>query len=151
MTEERRIRITEDLFEEILSLSKAKAADYASNDETLRNFLEGAKTSGLTPIEYWRVLFSKHAQSIQLAIEKNPILPSTETEPLEGRIHDAIIYLILLLCLMEDPGARDLALENVEKRIRSIEGLQEVFALEAISIPPGFPDPGSQRNSGGSA
>lgn len=103
MTHERKNEIFKELFDSCLELQYSKAKDYASNSDALSNFKsQDAEALGLTPFQKWGVYFGKQAMSILGAIGKNPNYPSTTSEPIEERINDAIIYLVLFKCLLED-------------------------------------------------
>ena len=75
-----------------------KGVEYQKLDNVLSNFENNATDLGLTPYQIWSVYFSKHTKSIQNAIKKNPNNPEDKSlsEPFEGRIIDAIAYLLLL-------------------------------------------------------
>jgi hypothetical protein len=103
MTHERKTEVFKELFDSCYALQIGKAKDYASDSDALSNFKsQDAEALGLTPFQKWGVYFGKQAMSIMNAIGKNPNMPSTTSEPIEERIHDAIIYLVLLKCLLED-------------------------------------------------
>ena len=103
MTHERKTEVFKELFDSCYNLQIDKAKDYASDSDALSNFKgQDAEALGLTPYQKWGVYFGKQAMSIMNAIGKNPNMPSTTSEPIEERIHDAIIYLVLLKCLLED-------------------------------------------------
>lgn len=103
MTHDRKNEVFKELFESCLELQYGKAKDYATNSDALSNFKsQDAEALGLTPFQKWGVYFGKQAMSILGAIGKNPSMPSTTSEPIEERINDAIIYLVLFKCLLED-------------------------------------------------
>jgi len=103
MLHERKNEVFQELFDSCLNLQYGKAKDYATNSDALSNFKsQDAEALGLTPYQKWGVYFGKQAMSILGAIGKNPKFPSTTSEPIEERINDAIIYLVLFKCLLED-------------------------------------------------
>lgn len=103
MTHERKTEIFKELFDSCIELQLGKAKDYASDIDALSNFKsQDAEALGLTPFQKWGVYFGKQAMSIMNAIGKTPDMPSTTSEPIEERIQDSIIYLVLLKCLLED-------------------------------------------------
>jgi hypothetical protein len=77
---------------------ESKGVEYQKLDNVLSNFENNASDLGLTPYQIWSVYFSKHTKSIINAIKKNPDNPEDKSlsEPFEGRIIDAIAYLLLL-------------------------------------------------------
>ena len=48
------------------------------------------------------IYFNKHIDAIMMSIKRCPSQPQVESEPLTERIRDAINYLALLLCLLEE-------------------------------------------------
>lgn len=121
MTHERKTEVFKELFDSCLELQVAKAKDYASDSDALSNFKgQDAEALGLTPFQKWGVYFGKQAMSIMNAIGKNPNKPSTTSEPIEERVHDAIIYLVLLKCLLEDLKSEEFTKENNKKTKKSI-------------------------------
>jgi hypothetical protein len=103
MTHSRKNEIFQEIFNSCLELQYGKAKDYASDADALSNFKsQDAEALGLSPFQKWGVYFGKQAMSILGAIGKNPQSPSTTSEPIEERINDAIIYLVLFKCLLED-------------------------------------------------
>lgn len=87
-----------DHFREICEINEKKGADYASNADALANFKNAGEDLGLTPEQIWAVYAHKHWSAIMNYIKRGKV----ESEPIEGRIHDAILYLFLLLGLIED-------------------------------------------------
>jgi len=77
---------------------ESKGVEYQKMENVLSNFENNATDLGLTPYQIWSVYFSKHTKSIINAIKKNPNNPEDKalSEPFEGRIIDAIAYLLLL-------------------------------------------------------
>lgn len=138
MTHERKTEVFKELFDSCYQLQIGKAKDYASDFDALSNFKsQDAEALGLTPFQKWGVYFGKQAMSIMNAIGKNPEMPSTTSEPIEERINDAIIYLVLLKCLLEDIGVSDCPKEdkgNMEKPLISLNitnnGQSFIFSFE---------------------
>jgi hypothetical protein len=87
---------------EIIKISHLKGLAYAGEEDALSNFKEQAKKLGLTPFQIWNVFFDKHVRGIESAISRNPSAPSDLTEHIQGRITDAIIYLLILSALLQD-------------------------------------------------
>ena len=72
-----------------------EARDLAMNDA---GFKQGAIRIGLTPLQVWAIYFYKHIAAIETYVKNG----SVSSEPIEGRIADAINYLILLRALIEE-------------------------------------------------
>lgn len=124
MTHQRKNEIFKELFDSCLELQYGKAKDYATDSDALSNFKsQDANALGITPYQKWGVYFGKQAMSILGAIGKNPNCPSTTSEPIEERINDAIIYLVLLKCLLED-------LESVPEGFDAVISKSELEELQ---------------------
>lgn len=67
--------------------------------DVLANFKQVAEELGLDPLEVWYVYFRKHISSIVTFI-KNPSVQLSE--PIFGRIKDAMNYLELLAALAKE-------------------------------------------------
>lgn len=113
MTAKERKESTDSLWAECQSVMGTKEVDYASREDTMANFKRNAEHLGLTKYQVWAVYFGKHIDSINNAVKYHPENPQTETksEPLRGRIIDAINYLTILQNLL-DEDTRDLQLRN---------------------------------------
>jgi len=90
-------------FESIQELSDRKGHEYSGEDDALSNFKRNATAIKLLPEQVWHVYFAKHYDSICTYIaELNQPTQRVLTEPIEGRIDDAITYLLLLKGLVKD-------------------------------------------------
>lgn len=85
-------------YEEIRKLCVTKGADYAKDTDRLSNFKDNANQLGLTPKQVWAVYAAKHWNAICSYIKNGQV----ESEPIESRLHDLILYSFLLLGLIED-------------------------------------------------
>lgn len=90
---------------EIERLNDTKGREYAGDAEALSNFYNRAEQMGITPKKVWGIFFGKHIDSIFSYIKRGEVL----SEPIEGRIDDAILYLILLKGLIEDENGKSQA------------------------------------------
>lgn len=100
--------MTRDEFDELLSatfsnltaLSDSKGAEYAHDADQLANFKRLAQRLGMTSEAVLMVYLTKHLDSIESYVRR----PSMDlSEPIDGRIDDAILYLCLLKALIHDP------------------------------------------------
>jgi hypothetical protein len=89
----------EENYQEILTLCRTKGADYARDFDRLSNFKDQAAKLGLTPYQVWGVYANKHWDAINSFVRNNGQL---ESEPIESRVHDIILYSFLLLGLIHD-------------------------------------------------
>lgn len=136
MLHERKNEVFKELFDSCLNLQYGKAKDYATDSDALSNFKsQDAEALGLTPFQKWGVYFGKQAMSILGAIGKSPNAPSTTSEPIEERIQDAIIYLVLLKCLLEDLKESD-SNPKIDKSNKTwtsyIDGLKEIQSIKPV-------------------
>lgn len=109
MTAATRKKSTEQLFEECFEVMESKGVDYASKEDSLANFKRNAKALGLTKYQILLVYLNKHLDSINNAVKYHPESPRTETvsEPLRGRVIDAINYMTILINMMEEDKNQD--------------------------------------------
>jgi hypothetical protein len=91
-------KIIEDTFESIKTLNVTKGEEYSGEDDALANFKRTGKAQDLLPMKVWAVFASKHYDAINSFIRNGKTL----SEPIEGRIDDLIMYLLLLKGLIAD-------------------------------------------------
>lgn len=94
--EDRYLRTTA---ERLFALTRSKGREYANSDDQLANFKRLATRLGLTPAQVLMVYLTKHLDSIDSWV-KNP--HQDLAEPIDGRIDDAILYLILLKAIANE-------------------------------------------------
>lgn len=85
-------------FEEVRALFRAKGNDYARADDALHQFKLSAEQMGLTLPQVWGVYAGKHWAAISTFIRDGELA----SEPIEGRVHDLILYLFLLLAIVRE-------------------------------------------------
>jgi hypothetical protein len=103
----------EKLFQEGVSqlqeISSTKGKEYANtNVDRLANFKRAAARYGLAPTTVLGIFLDKHMDSLGSYlkyVERNKTEPPNLSEPIEGRILDAIMYLHLLHGLVVDMRA----------------------------------------------
>lgn len=69
-----------------------KGHDYTQGGDRLKNFYSTAADLGVPARAVWAVYFGKHIDAIKTWVKDGAV----KSEPIEGRIHDAINYLLLL-------------------------------------------------------
>lgn len=94
--------LAEDLFNKCLALLKSKGEAYSGNEDALSNFKMNGQRLGLSKYQIWSIYFNKHIDSINNAVKYNPNHPEDKTEGLQGRIIDAINYLVILEALLSE-------------------------------------------------
>lgn len=88
-------------YAQIRSINETKGRDYASEQDALDNFKRHGASLGLRSEQIWAVYASKHWDAVLTFCR----LGNVHSEPIEGRLHDVILYCFLLLALIEE--ARD--------------------------------------------
>ncbi|MEK9630239.1 MAG: hypothetical protein VW076_00015 [Synechococcus sp.] len=79
--------------ERLINLTDTKGREYANSDDQLANFKRLSEQLGLSSEKVIMVYLAKHLDSIHSYV-RNP--EQDLSEPIDGRIDDAILYLILL-------------------------------------------------------
>lgn len=110
MNSERLNKLWNELHTKESDLLGVKAGEYASGDNRLYNFMEGAHLMGCTPPETAWAYLTKHLIAVQKSVHEGKYnfswavqqADGTYTEGIIQKIVDARNYLFLLLCCMED-------------------------------------------------
>lgn len=89
-------KLLDDTLAELKALTATKGEEYTGSDDQLANFKRQAAEAGLRPEQVWLVFFNKHADSIKSFVRTERVL----SEPIVGRIDDAILYLVLLKAMV---------------------------------------------------
>lgn len=92
--------LMEATFEVVRGLAGTKGEEYARDEDQLKNFKRSGDEAGILPEQTWVVFFNKHIDSIKHYIKTG----HRSSEPIEGRIDDAILYLLLLKGLLVEKG-----------------------------------------------
>jgi len=101
MIKEDFLKLIDDTFTRMLELTKTKGEEYSGSDDQLANFKRSAWGARMTQEQVWYVLFDKHVNSIKHYIVHGGV----KSEPIDSRIDDAILYLILLKAMAVDRKA----------------------------------------------
>jgi NTP pyrophosphatase (non-canonical NTP hydrolase) len=94
-------------FQRLLSLSASKGLEYCGGQEIdrLRNFKDGGARVGVHPVKHLFIALDKHWNSISTYVrELDQPVKRVLSEPIAGRIDDAILYLNLMKMLLVDLG-----------------------------------------------
>jgi len=97
MTYKQREKVFKGIMKFCKTTWKTKGKDYAGKD-VLSNFKETAKNYGVTPEQALMILVDKHLIAIRSWIRRGVL----KGEPIEAKILDAINYLGMLLCLIQE-------------------------------------------------
>ena len=85
-----------DTFERLRQLTATKGEEYTQSPDQLMNFKRYAAQAQISTEQAWLVLYTKHHDSIMAYIRNYNGVTVALSEPIESRIDDAILYLILL-------------------------------------------------------
>lgn len=92
----------------IQELSALKGGEYAGDEDRLANFRRNGKALGVPMELIWAVYCNKHLDAIMQYI-KDLVAGTARSraEPIQGRIDDAIVYLILLKAILDERGGEN--------------------------------------------
>lgn len=90
-------KVREQLHQERIAVQRAKNKDYSTEEDCLSNFKEMAKRMGATPEQILAVYLDKHYTALLKYIRGG--CKDDGSEPIVGRIHDAMNYLDMLYAL----------------------------------------------------
>jgi len=94
MTFEEFDKFQRKLIDEVIVMRDTKGKEYAHEGDRFGNFNRGAAKNGVSRLVVANILLSKHMDSIDSYIKTGGKVFSTE--PIRGRIVDAITYLTLI-------------------------------------------------------
>ena len=83
------------LFGECVTMASTKGSEYSHKDDAHKNFIRLGEKLDLPPEKVLMVYLTKHLDSIDSYV-KGGMNPEELTEPIRGRVIDAINYLALL-------------------------------------------------------
>ena len=101
MTRDEFQQLMEEEFKRLLHTNNTKGHDYAGDEDALRNFKKQGERWGITKFQSWGNYAGKHWDSIETFVKEGAV----QSEPIEGRIHDLILYGFLLLGLITEDKA----------------------------------------------
>ena len=93
---------TKWLLSQSADLLISKGAEYAGSEDRLSNFKRGATDTGASPEQVCWIYLSKHLDSLKTHIRTG----KQGSEPIQGRIADAMNYIILLGALLHEKQAQ---------------------------------------------
>jgi hypothetical protein len=94
--------VIDQTFETMHKLTESKGVEYANSDDQLANFKRLSEELDLSPEAVNLVFLTKHIDSIKNFVRSGG---QSESEPIFGRIDDAILYLILLKSIITEKRA----------------------------------------------
>ena len=94
MDKERFQDLLNDTFTDMRELTATKGREYAGSDDQLANFKRLGEALRMAPEAILFIYLTKHLDSITTYVRE--LQEHELSEPIDGRIDDAILYLILL-------------------------------------------------------
>ena len=85
----------------ILEINKTKGEEYSGANDVCKNFKRQAEMLDMDPKLVWAVYANKHWDAIMSHVKNGKVF----SEPIEGRIDDAILYLLLYKALIKDQAS----------------------------------------------
>lgn len=95
MKTEEWLKIVGKTFDGVHDITATKGIEYRrDSDDQFENFKRNGAELGISPMAVLHTYLNKHLDAIRYYIKQDKDL--TLSEPIEGRIDDAIVYLLLL-------------------------------------------------------
>lgn len=94
------LHLLDETADNLRSLTRSKGREYAGSHDQTANFRRLGEALGMPPEAVLLVYLTKHLDSISTYVRELP--EPAPSEPITGRIDDAILYLILLKALIID-------------------------------------------------
>lgn len=85
-------QLLDETSDRLRELTTSKGVEYSNSDDQLANFKRLSQRLGLTPEAVILVYLTKHLDAIDSFVRTGRV----HSEPITGRIDDAILYLVLL-------------------------------------------------------
>lgn len=99
-------KVVSQTIDQITKLSTLKGGEYAGDNDRLANFRRNAISLQLHMEQVWAIYAAKHWDAIMQYVQDLATGKKRERlEPLEGRLDDLIVYLILLKCILQERTA----------------------------------------------
>lgn len=103
MNQEEFDAFVEDFRRKSTDLLVSKGREYTGSDDRLANFKRGAADTCSTPLQVAWIYASKHLDAIKTYIREEAAGRSPNlSEPIQGRLHDAVNYFVLLAALIQE-------------------------------------------------
>ncbi len=95
--------LIKETIEEIKNLSTLKGGEYAGDIDRLANFRRNGEALGLPMEIVWAVYAAKHWDAVMQFIQDlNTGKERKRLEPIEGRVDDLLVYLILFKAMLQE-------------------------------------------------
>jgi len=93
-------KFLEEHVEKIVEIDNTKGVEYSGNEDVLSDFKEVAAAVGVTPEQALLTYMTKHWRAINSYAQTGAV----RSEPIQGRIHDLILYGLLFIAMVEEKG-----------------------------------------------
>ncbi len=105
-SQEQYARILDETITNIKELSALKGGEYAGDHDRLANFRRNGSDLELPMEVIWRVYAAKHWDAVgQYIKDLHQDKVRERLEPIEGRVDDLIVYLILFKAMLAERAA----------------------------------------------
>lgn len=95
--------LVRDTVNKVVELSDLKGGEYAGDDDRLANFRRNGERLGLPMEVVWAVYVNKHIDAvIQFIHDLSTGKERKRMEPLEGRVDDIIVYMLLFKAMLQE-------------------------------------------------
>jgi hypothetical protein len=109
---------------EMQKLAELKGGEYAGDSDRLANFRRNGEALGLPMETVWAVYAGKHWDAIQQWVKDQRADTQRERlEPIEGRIHDLMVYLTLLAAMVDESKPGNMQAVSVRPNMEQIQKL----------------------------
>lgn len=98
MTKDEFLRLLNDQLQTLIELTMTKGEEYSRDDDQLANFKRQATELDMNPEKVLMVYLNKHLDAVKSYVKTGRVL----SESIDGRINDAILYLVLLKAVVRD-------------------------------------------------
>ena len=93
--------VIQDTVKQIIELGTLKGGEYSGDVDRLANFRRNGINMGLPMETIWGVYAAKHWDAImQYVSDLNTGKTRVRLEPIDGRVDDLLVYLILFKCML---------------------------------------------------
>lgn len=103
MTPSEFTRLFDVTITELRMLATVKGGEYATDADRLANFRDAARRTRMSPAQVLLLYLDKHYAAISNYIcDEAAGIQRARSEPIEGRVNDMIVYLILYKALLSE-------------------------------------------------
>lgn len=117
-------KLLEETIGKIKSLAASKGSEYSGDSDRLDNFRRNGADVGLPMETVWRVYAGKHWDALTTYIrDLQAGKQRTRSEPIDGRVDDLLVYLLLFKAMLEErAGPKDARPSVVDKIMLNLPG-----------------------------